>query len=395
MSHAEAIRTLHPAAGATDAIIAFVSELRHAGLGEEVRYYARRHLLDTVGVMIAGAEGRLRAGRRQCSRGCARPGAFRCQDAPGAPTSSMLLFSAAQRGTASSLTTASAKGPCIRVASSCRCCWRLDMTSIQRGRPDRSWRWSPATKPSSPLAGPAIPDLRQRGFHPAATVGVLGSAMAAGKLRGLKPDQLANALGIAASSAAGLFAFVGGGADIKRLHAGHAAREGLQAALLAEQGVVGHPALSRRTMDLCRLSPAASGVPTRHARSFFRPRCRSASLTATSSRIHAAGTISRPSRLSSLSSGKRIFRSKRLSGSMSRLIASRPSMRRPVAEEFASAQLSFPFLIGLALRFRAIKVEHFSHAVRRDPGLRRSRASFMYRRHRILIDFIRSCVRRG
>src|SRR5207248_5909302 len=50
------------------------------------------------------------------------------------------------------------------------------------------------------------PDLRQRGFHPAASVGVFGSAMAAGKLRRLSRAQLANALGIAASSAAGLFA---------------------------------------------------------------------------------------------------------------------------------------------------------------------------------------------
>ena len=40
---------------------------------------------------------------------------------------------------------------------------------------------------------------------------------------------------------AGLFAFVNGGADIKRLHAGHASREGIQAALLAELGVQGPP----------------------------------------------------------------------------------------------------------------------------------------------------------
>src|SRR6202030_4770678 len=77
------------------------------------------------------------------------------------------------------------------------------------------------------------PDLRQRGFHPTGAVAVLGAAMAAGKLRGLSVLQLANALGLAASSAAGLFAFVNGRADIKPLHAGHAAREGLQAALLA------------------------------------------------------------------------------------------------------------------------------------------------------------------
>ena len=56
MSHAEAV-TLHPAAGATDAIVSFANKLRHADLSDEVRYYARRHLLDTVGVMIAGAPG--------------------------------------------------------------------------------------------------------------------------------------------------------------------------------------------------------------------------------------------------------------------------------------------------------------------------------------------------
>ena len=53
MVHAEALQTLHPAAGATAAIVEFVTELRHAALPHEVRHYARRHLLDTVGVMIA------------------------------------------------------------------------------------------------------------------------------------------------------------------------------------------------------------------------------------------------------------------------------------------------------------------------------------------------------
>ena len=56
MSHAEAV-TLHPAAGATDTIVRFASALRYADLSDEVRYYARRHLLDTIGVMIAGAPG--------------------------------------------------------------------------------------------------------------------------------------------------------------------------------------------------------------------------------------------------------------------------------------------------------------------------------------------------
>jgi 2-methylcitrate dehydratase PrpD len=37
-------------------------------------------------------------------------------------------------------------------------------------------------------------------------------------------------------------------------------------------------------------------------------------------------------------------------------------------DDFAGAQLSFPYLIGLALRFRAIRLTHFSDEVRRDPA---------------------------
>ena len=78
---AEALQTLHPAVGATEAIVAFVNELRHGALTDGVRHYARRHLLDTVGVMIAGAGGEVatraedvlsavgRGGRRETARG--------------------------------------------------------------------------------------------------------------------------------------------------------------------------------------------------------------------------------------------------------------------------------------------------------------------------------------
>ena len=37
-------------------------------------------------------------------------------------------------------------------------------------------------------------------------------------------------------------------------------------------------------------------------------------------------------------------------------------------DDFASAQLSFAYLIGLGLRFRGIKFEHFSEQMRRDPA---------------------------
>src|SRR5262249_53804681 len=39
-------------------------------------------------------------------------------------------------------------------------------------------------------------------------------------------------------------------------------------------------------------------------------------------------------------------------------------------DDFASAQLSFPYLIGLALLYRAIRLEHFGDDDRRNPGFR-------------------------
>src|SRR5262245_57314403 len=56
-SHAEAVHTLEPAAGTTAALVDFTGALAYDALPEEARHYARRHLLDTVGVMIAGAPG--------------------------------------------------------------------------------------------------------------------------------------------------------------------------------------------------------------------------------------------------------------------------------------------------------------------------------------------------
>jgi 2-methylcitrate dehydratase PrpD len=74
-----------------------------------------------------------------------------------------------------------------------------------------------------------------RGWHPTATFGAVAAAAAAGRLLRLPAERLAAALGLAASAAGGLRA--GFGTMTKPLHAGYAARNGVLAALLAEQGV--------------------------------------------------------------------------------------------------------------------------------------------------------------
>ncbi len=87
------------------------------------------------------------------------------------------------------------------------------------------------------LTQAAHPALRNRGFHPTSAGGPMGAASAAARLWQLDATTTETALGIAASSCGGLFAFLAGGGDVKRLHGGFGARGGLEAMLFAEAGI--------------------------------------------------------------------------------------------------------------------------------------------------------------
>ena len=79
-----------------------------------------------------------------------------------------------------------------------------------------------------------------RGWHITATCGVFGAAAAGAKLLNLTAQQTAHALGIAASQSSGLIENLPNAA--KNVGVGNAARNGLFAALLAEQGYAAAPA---------------------------------------------------------------------------------------------------------------------------------------------------------
>lgn len=76
-----------------------------------------------------------------------------------------------------------------------------------------------------------------RGFHTTGTFGAFAAAMGAGRLLGLDRDQLAHALGIAGTQAAGLKASFG--TMSKHLNAGNAAAVGVLSAMLAREGFTG------------------------------------------------------------------------------------------------------------------------------------------------------------
>jgi len=361
MAHAEALQTLDPVGSTTAALVEFVSELRYAAIPDEARHYARRHLLDTVGVMIAGAAGDV-ASRAEAVLATVRP-AGRIP-VPGRARRADLIDAAFLGGTAAhgielddGFRQGSVHPGCVVIpaALALGCARRSDGQALMQA--------IVAGYETVIAIGRAChPDLRQRGFHPTAAVGVFGSAAAAGKLGALSPDRLANAFGLAASSAGGLFAFVNGGGDIKRLHAGHAAREGLQAALLADQGVEGPPgvleardgfmqAFSRAEKARVITLPPPFGITDCYIKPY--PCCR-----------HIQPAVEA---LIGLLADKNIA-----SDEVERIEVATYRIAAEHAEtgwdDFASAQLSFPYLIGLALKFRAIKLEHFADEVRRDPG---------------------------
>ncbi|WP_457951093.1 MmgE/PrpD family protein [Pseudarthrobacter sp. alpha12b] len=89
------------------------------------------------------------------------------------------------------------------------------------------------------IADAGHPATRNRHFHNTAIAGVLGAAAAVSVLLDLDVNGVANALGIAGSHAGGLFEFLGQSAEIKRVHPGKAARDGIVSADLAQAGLTG------------------------------------------------------------------------------------------------------------------------------------------------------------
>ncbi len=79
------------------------------------------------------------------------------------------------------------------------------------------------------------------GFHTTGTLNVFGAAAAAARLYGMAPEEAAHALACAASQAGGVRANFG--AMVEQLHTGFAAEGGLVAADLARRGLTGHAAI--------------------------------------------------------------------------------------------------------------------------------------------------------
>ncbi|MGZ6852574.1 MAG: MmgE/PrpD family protein [Mycobacteriaceae bacterium] len=104
-------------------------------------------------------------------------------------------------------------------------------------------------------------EFHDRGFHPTGIMGTFAAVCVAGKLRGVEPEVMVRALGLAGSQAAGLLELHH--SWLKRLHPGWASHSGIIASTLAEEGFIGPASVFEGDNGLYRSH--LGRVPTREA----------------------------------------------------------------------------------------------------------------------------------
>jgi 2-methylcitrate dehydratase PrpD len=350
----------------TDAIVALVQNLNWDALDPDVRHAAKRHFLDTIGVIIAGSSGDL-AGRAEAV--LARVRAAGKIPVPGRQRRADLLDAAYIAGTAGhgiELDDGYRQGSVHPGVATVPAIIGLGYEAGVSGRAALE-AVVVGYETIVAIARACHPDLRRRGFHPTGTVGVFGAVAAATRLLALPAEQVSNAFGLAASSAAGLFAFINGGADVKRLHAGHAAREGLQAALQAQNGIVGPShVLEVRDGFTQAFAFGRNGKP----RDIELPPSVPFGITDCYVKPYACCRHIQPA----VEALIELMNNNKLSANEIRDVkVDTYSIAAEHAhtgwQDYASAQLSFPYIMALGMKYRWIKVEHFEDKTRLDPEM--------------------------
>ncbi|MEE8532860.1 MAG: MmgE/PrpD family protein, partial [Alphaproteobacteria bacterium] len=350
--------------GATRRLARFAAGLGYEDLDAATRHAARRHILDTLGACLAGsgqsvtetAEAVLVHGLAACT--VPVPGRRRRADAP----SAAYLGGAAGHGLEldDGYRPGSVHPGCVVVPAA------LAAGYVQGASgPALLTAVAAGYEVVARIAAAAQPGLRRRGFHATGACGAFGAAAAVGGLRGLDAAAMENAFGLAASAAGGLFAFVGGGAEVKRLHAGQAARGGLLAALMAERGIAGPPNVLECPDGFFQAFAGGDATPIDEiagrdgfaiAQCYIKPYacCRHfhGALDALFEILDAEELD--PAAVEKVEVGTYAFAAAHGATGW---------------DSMATAQLSFPFVMATALHARGVRPEHFSAACRGDPAV--------------------------
>lgn len=212
-----------------------------------------------------------------------------------------------------------------------------------------------------------IPTHRERGFHPTGTCGTFGATAAASRLLGFDADKTASALGIAGSQAAGLYECHHDGTSTMIFHAGRAAQNGVEAALLVRWGMTGPATVLegskgffRATSDRYDVEAAMSDLGRRYEldETSFRP------YFGCSSTISASGATANLMRRANVDAGhiERI------------LVRCHPIVARDNADAdprtLLAARLSLPFNVALVLTYGDVLAADLEARELENPGIR-------------------------
>ena len=222
--------------GTTAAVAEFVAGLRLENVPGEVVRLARRHILDTAGVMLSG--------RRQRASALALEHALGLGS--GALPPPLVAFVLGVRGhvddyddTQLSTRPEGVYGllthPSVPVLAAVLAAALVDDAGGARALE----AFVAAVEAECRISDAIDPRHYREGFHSSGTVGTLGAALGAARMLGLDAETTRTALGIAASSAAGVRENFG--TMTKSLHVGRAAQHGLEAAMLARSGWTAAP----------------------------------------------------------------------------------------------------------------------------------------------------------
>lgn len=216
------------------------------------------------------------------------------------------------------------------------------------------------------IAGCAHPATWRRGFHNTPLAGVFGAA--AGVSTILEKGDMLNALGLAGSHAGGLFEFLGSGAEVKRLHAGKAARDGLLSADLATRGMTGPPTVLEGRNGYLHAFAGDNfdpehlvgelGKEWRMLQTYVKPYpcCR-----------HLHGPIDA---VLQLNRSERIDPESVTSVRVETFTAA-AQHNGTEFRDFLDAQMSIPYAVAVTLLYGLPHLEHFEEKVRQDPRVER------------------------
>ena len=209
----------------------------------------------------------------------------------------------------------------------------------------------------------------EKGWHPTATLGTFGSAAACGHLLRLTPNQMASALALAASMASGVKANFG--TMTKPFHVGHAARNGLLAALLAREGMTAnHGALEHKQGFFAVFNGAGTFHPDRVLAewanpyelaepgiAFKRHPCCGSTHSAADAMLHLRATHGiapgRVARIESWTHPRRLEHT-----------------NRPDPQSGLDGKFSIQYVLARALMHGIVSLEHFTDEAVRDSAAR-------------------------